>query len=781
MDKLQVVERENQRVMTTAVLAEEYETTSQIITNNFNRNKERYVEGKCGVYAYTNAPDFQILLFAYAFDDEDVKIVDLAQGEQWPDEVVVALLDSGTIKTAYNANFERVCLSKYYPLSVEEWRCSAVASAELGLPQTLAGVAQALGLEQQKDARGKALINYFCKPWAIYASIAESVVNFNHVTIDSNCGGILAFKGEVNIYGGTIEAKEQALGITANGVVNLYDGKLANSATTNAYSRFYTIDNRGTLHIKGGTVNSAQGTAINNSGNLDISGGTVQSGKGVAISTTGEVRLSQAQGEETMIKGSGDTSIEIGSDCVAEKPLVITGGTINGICGVTNFGQNEIEIAEGVALNTFIERIKLQEQGGNITGFYTYTLSGDMEITEDTTLGSIKASAGSAPPSNITFVGTVDIPSGSTLTVAEGATFTIGNETFEFTLNNQGEVINHGSIIVSKTTGNDIVTDGSTAQDMSNGGSFNDASLEGVYQAGAGTITLEKLEENKVKLIFDHAEVNGAIQLEALPNCIIELVGDNTVNGNDLESALYGNGDITVIGDGTLNCGAAAFGITTEGKLTMESGQLKGLDTAYGASIKADAVEINGGTIDLCNMGGLYPNAGGIVINDGQVLVTTIRSVGDVVVNGGTVTAGAVVDGKYVSDYGIWTDGGELIVNGGELTTQGKTAGVLLTNQPRHGKGIRLGRRMKAKTQPRNAKLVNYRLYGDYYVSYLTGRKPRVNDEGQLLNGCQEIVFAKTGAKPDHKPDHKPGISGDWFDDLFDDLFGDLFDDWFND
>lgn len=119
---------------------------------------------KCGVYAYVNSPDFQILLCAYAFDDEEIKIVDLAQGEEWPEEFVEALVYDDMIKTAYNANFERTCLGKYFPLTVDEWRCSAVASAELGFPQTLAGVAKVLGLEQQKDSRGKALINYFCKP-----------------------------------------------------------------------------------------------------------------------------------------------------------------------------------------------------------------------------------------------------------------------------------------------------------------------------------------------------------------------------------------------------------------------------------------------------------------------------------------------------------------------------------------------------------------------------------------------------------------------------------------
>lgn len=119
---------------------------------------------KCGVYAYVNSPDFQILLCAYAFDEEEIKVVDLAQGEEWPGELVEALANDNIIKTAYNANFERTCLGKYFPLTLNAWRCSAVSSAELGLPQTLGGVAEALGLEQQKDTRGKALINYFCKP-----------------------------------------------------------------------------------------------------------------------------------------------------------------------------------------------------------------------------------------------------------------------------------------------------------------------------------------------------------------------------------------------------------------------------------------------------------------------------------------------------------------------------------------------------------------------------------------------------------------------------------------
>ena len=118
---------------------------------------------KSGVYAYANAPDFKILLFAYAFDDEEVKIIDLAQGEALPKEVMDALTDEDMLKTAYNANFERTCIGKYFNINlpVNQWRCSAVQASELGLPLSLSAVAVALGLEEQKDKRGKALIDYF--------------------------------------------------------------------------------------------------------------------------------------------------------------------------------------------------------------------------------------------------------------------------------------------------------------------------------------------------------------------------------------------------------------------------------------------------------------------------------------------------------------------------------------------------------------------------------------------------------------------------------------------
>lgn len=119
-----------------------------------------------GVYRYAEAPDFTILLFAYAFDDGEIRVMDLASGEELPEDVRLALADPHVIKTAYNANFERTCLAAYLhmPMPPEQWRCSMAAAAELGLPQTLAGAAEALGIPEQKDARGEALIRYFSKP-----------------------------------------------------------------------------------------------------------------------------------------------------------------------------------------------------------------------------------------------------------------------------------------------------------------------------------------------------------------------------------------------------------------------------------------------------------------------------------------------------------------------------------------------------------------------------------------------------------------------------------------
>ncbi|WP_010271390.1 DNA polymerase [Paenibacillus senegalensis] len=124
---------------------------------------------KCGVYPYVEAPDFEILLFAYAWDDEPVQLVDLTDLEELPEDVWDALTDHKVIKTAFNANFERVCIAKHYGIETDpsQWRCTAVQSLMLGLPTYLEGVAQCLKLEQQKDAAGKNLIKFFsvpCKP-----------------------------------------------------------------------------------------------------------------------------------------------------------------------------------------------------------------------------------------------------------------------------------------------------------------------------------------------------------------------------------------------------------------------------------------------------------------------------------------------------------------------------------------------------------------------------------------------------------------------------------------
>ena len=124
---------------------------------------------RCGVYRYCDTPDFEILLFSYAFDDEPVKTVDLASGETLPQEAISALEDPGIIKVAYNAQFERVCLSRYlgHRLDPHQWRCTMVMAAYLTLPGRLADAAVALGTTEKKMEEGKDLIRYFsvpCKP-----------------------------------------------------------------------------------------------------------------------------------------------------------------------------------------------------------------------------------------------------------------------------------------------------------------------------------------------------------------------------------------------------------------------------------------------------------------------------------------------------------------------------------------------------------------------------------------------------------------------------------------
>lgn len=141
---------------------------------------------KCGVYKYAESPDFEILLFGYAVDGGAVQVIDLAQGETIPEEILDALTDDTVTKWAFNANFERVCLSRYltdlgrsldpfqdrHPLSQEcarflspaGWKCSMVWSAYMGLPLSLEGVGAVLNLDNQKMKEGRDLIRYFCVP-----------------------------------------------------------------------------------------------------------------------------------------------------------------------------------------------------------------------------------------------------------------------------------------------------------------------------------------------------------------------------------------------------------------------------------------------------------------------------------------------------------------------------------------------------------------------------------------------------------------------------------------
>lgn len=141
------------------------------IVRNLSIDIETYSDvdlSKCGVYKYVEG-DFHILLFAYAFDDEDVKIVDLACGEELPQEVLDAIDDPNVIKWAWNAQFERTCIGHYLGrvLSPDSWRCSMVHAASLSLPLSLKEAAKALKTGEQKDKAGENLIRYFsvpCKP-----------------------------------------------------------------------------------------------------------------------------------------------------------------------------------------------------------------------------------------------------------------------------------------------------------------------------------------------------------------------------------------------------------------------------------------------------------------------------------------------------------------------------------------------------------------------------------------------------------------------------------------
>lgn len=118
---------------------------------------------KCGVYSYVQNEDFEILLFGYAFEEEEVKVIDLKSGEELPEKVKKALVDPKVIKTAFNANFERTCLSWYLKTDMppEQWRCTQVMALSLGLPASLEAAAQVLKLKEQKLSEGKKLIKYY--------------------------------------------------------------------------------------------------------------------------------------------------------------------------------------------------------------------------------------------------------------------------------------------------------------------------------------------------------------------------------------------------------------------------------------------------------------------------------------------------------------------------------------------------------------------------------------------------------------------------------------------
>ena len=121
---------------------------------------------KCGVYKYAESPDFEILLFGYRADSEDFHVIDFASGETLPSEIRDALTDDSVLKWAHNAQFERVCLSRYLGqwLKPDAWHCTMVWSAYLGLPLSLEGAALVTGAEKQKLSEGKELIRYFCSP-----------------------------------------------------------------------------------------------------------------------------------------------------------------------------------------------------------------------------------------------------------------------------------------------------------------------------------------------------------------------------------------------------------------------------------------------------------------------------------------------------------------------------------------------------------------------------------------------------------------------------------------
>lgn len=151
---------------------------------------------KSGLYRYVESPDFSILLFAYSIDGAEVQVVDLASGEKLPPKIIAALTDETVTKWAFNANFERVCLSRFLGLPTGEyinpasWKCSMVWAATMGLPLSLEGVGSVLNLDKQKLTEGKDLIKYFCQPCAPTKSNGQRTRNYPYHAPDK----WLAFK-----------------------------------------------------------------------------------------------------------------------------------------------------------------------------------------------------------------------------------------------------------------------------------------------------------------------------------------------------------------------------------------------------------------------------------------------------------------------------------------------------------------------------------------------------------------------------------------------------------
>lgn len=144
-----------------------------IVIKNLSIDIETYSSvdlSKSGVYKYVSSADFEILLFGYSFDGGAVSVVDLASGEVIPKEILDALEDKSVTKWAFNAQFERICLSRFLGyetgtyLEPDAWKCSMIWSAYMGLPLSLEGAGSVLGLEKQKLSEGKELIKYFCTP-----------------------------------------------------------------------------------------------------------------------------------------------------------------------------------------------------------------------------------------------------------------------------------------------------------------------------------------------------------------------------------------------------------------------------------------------------------------------------------------------------------------------------------------------------------------------------------------------------------------------------------------